>query len=94
MAGKTEIGLWDDDIERIKRTHGVMEKLLRQMRIQAYICTNCEPPQLGRSNLFGKFPVIEVNGNYWHRKPNEDISEEQLAVLFRHLVSMGELSTN
>ncbi len=90
---RIEIGLWDDDIERVKRMHSLLEKVLRNMRIPAYVCTNCEPPQLGRSNLFGRFPVLEINGDYWSRRPGVDFTEEQLEELFNRLLSSGSLTS-
>lgn len=89
-----DIGLWDNDHARIQRGAATLEAVLRRMHLRGRITYNCEPPQLSRQNLEGRYPSLEINNEFWCRTPGEDLKAEHLEELFRMLIKSGRLQAS
>ena len=80
------IVIWDHDIERIARIERNLSTALKRLSIRAVVTSVSEPPALARSPVAGKYPALEIAGDFWTLSPGKTISEENCYALMAMLL--------
>ena len=71
-----QITIWDTDQTRVMKLEENLNRALISFGEKALILVESEPPRIGRQNLFGKTPAIEIDGDFWTpRKANELVTQ-------------------
>lgn len=77
-----QIILWECNVEVIRACEQAIYKTLKELGIKATVVVNSEPPLIGRNQLWGRLPVIEVRGLNWSLRPGCAFKVEDLKPLF------------
>lgn len=85
MKAPFAIGVWDDDPNRAARIQLCVESVLRKNGIRGYVVVNCEPPQLSRTTLSGRFPALEIGNDFWTLIPGREFTKAEIEALLRRL---------
>lgn len=77
-----QITIWDTDQNRVMKQEKNLNLALAAFAEKALILVESEPPRIGRHNLFGKTPAIEINGDFWTpKKANELVTQKDFVEL-------------
>ena len=87
-----KITIWDTDARRIAEIDRNLQAALFELKIQALVLSNSEPPLLARENLLGRIPVLEIAGNYWSKTPGKAFSRQECAALLLKFKPDGDAS--
>ena len=82
-----QIILWEINIEIIRACELAIYKALKKLDLKATVIINSEPPLIGRNQLWGRLPVIEIRGLNWSLKPRCAFRVEDLNRLFSVIFS-------
>lgn len=83
------IRILDIDARRIAEIDRSINLALREMRIDALVTSNSEPPSLAREGLIGKVPVLEIAGKYWSIPGKRAFTKEECIQLLTKLQQAG-----
>ena len=77
-----QIILWESDGETIRACELAVYKALKELGLKATVTVNSEPPLIGRNQLWGRLPVLEIQGQWWSFHPGRAFTAEQVTRLF------------
>lgn len=84
------ITIWDNAADRIAEIDRNLRKALSDLKMQALVLSNSEPPLLARENLLGRVPVLEIAGKYWSKTPGKAFTIRDCVQLLSGFTSHGE----
>jgi thioredoxin 1 len=82
-----EIILWESEGERIRTCLLAVHEALNELGLKAIVTVNSEPPLIGRMQLWGRLPVLEIKGLYWSLRPGCAFRAKDLKFLFSKIFS-------
>jgi len=77
-----QIILWECKCETIRDCERAVHEALKELGLKAVVTVNSEPPLIGRNQLWGRLPVLEIRGLYWSLRPGCAFRSEDLKPLF------------
>jgi thioredoxin 1 len=77
-----QIILWESKGETILACQLAVYEALKELGLKAIVTVNSEPPLIGRNQLWGRLPVLEIRGLYWSLRPGCAFRVEDLKPLF------------
>jgi thioredoxin 1 len=77
-----QIILWESQAETIRACELAVHEALKELGLKAVVTVNSEPPSIGRNQLWGRLPVLEIRGLYWSLRPGCAFRAEDLKPLF------------
>lgn len=77
-----EIILWECQGEAIRACERAVHQALKELGLKGVVRVNSEPPLIGRNQLWGRLPVLEIRGLYWSLRPGCAFRVEDLKPLF------------
>ena len=77
-----QIILWESRGEIIRVCELSVHEALKELGLKATVTVNSEPPLIGRNQLWGKIPVLEIRGLNWSLRPGCAFRTEDLKPLF------------
>jgi len=77
-----QIILWESNGETIRACELAICEALKELCLKAVVTVNSEPPLIGRNQLWGRLPVLEIHGLYWSLRPGFAFRTEELKHLF------------
>jgi thioredoxin 1 len=80
-----QIILWECQGETIRACELAVHEALKELGIKAVVTVNSEPPLIGRNQLWGRIPVLEIRGLYWSLRPGCAFRAEDLKRLFTRI---------
>lgn len=81
-----EITLWEINTEMIHACEGALYEALKELGLKRTIIVNSEPPLISRNELWGRLPVLEIEGWYWSLYPGKPFTKGQLLRLFEKIM--------
>jgi len=79
-----QITIWDTNTSRIVRLEENLNHALAAFGESALVLLESEAPRIARHNLYGKTPVLEIDGSFWMtEKVNEIITKEEMVSLLK-----------
>lgn len=85
-----KITLWEISSDRIHACEGALYEALKELGLKREIVINSEPPLISRYELWGRLPVLEIEGWYWSLYPEEAFTKVQLIRLFEKIFPRTE----
>jgi len=85
LKSTEEIILWESDVKIIHACTLSIYKTLKKLGLKATVIVNSEPPLIGRKQLWGRLPVIEIRGLDWSLRPGCAFTVEDLTPLFSRI---------
>lgn len=80
-----KISLWDEDHARLMALESNLQTALKELKLEAEVDLNCEPPLIGRNGLVGKLPAVQFNGGwFWHHQQGKTISTQAFLALLKN----------
>ncbi len=80
-----QIILWECQGETIRACELAVHQALKELGLTAVVTVNSEPPSIGRNQLWGRLPVLEIRGLYWSLRPGCAFRAEDLKPLFTRI---------
>ena len=80
-----QIILWESKGETIRACELAVHEALKELGLKAVVTVNSEPPLIGRNQLWGRLPVLEIRGLYWSLRPGCAFRAEDLKPLFTRI---------
>jgi len=80
-----QIILWESKGETIRACELAVHEALKELGLKAVVIVNSEPPLIGRNQLWGRLPVLEIRGLYWSLRPGCAFRVEDLKPLFTRI---------
>ncbi len=77
-----QIILWESKGETIRACVLAVHEALKELGLKAVVTVNSEPPLIGRNQLWGRLPVLEIQGLHWSLRPGCAFRAEDLKPLF------------
>lgn len=77
-----QIILWESNGETIRACELAVYKALKELGLKATVTVNSEPPLIARNQLWGRLPVLEIQGLHWGLRPGCAFRAEDLKLLF------------
>ena len=74
--------LWESEGETIRTCQLAVYEALKELGLKAIVTVNSEPPLIGRMQLWGRLPVLEIRGLHWSLRPGCAFRAEDLKPLF------------
>lgn len=84
-----EIQILDNDARRIAEIDRNINLALRELKINALVTSNSEPPSLAREGLIGKVPVLQIAGKYWSISEKRAFTKQECITLLTRLLQAG-----
>jgi len=85
LAIMDKITIWEVNKEIISACEKALTEALKDLKLKKEIHINSEPPLISRHGLFGRLPVLEIQGRFWNLKPNCSFTKEQVIGLLKRL---------
>jgi thioredoxin 1 len=82
-----QIILWESKGETIRACELAVHEALKELGLKAIVTVNSEPPLIGRNQLWGRLPVLEIRGLHWSLRPGCAFMAEDLKLLFSKIFS-------
>lgn len=82
-----QIILWESEGETIRTCQLAVHEALKELGLKAIVTVNSEPPLIGRMQLWGRLPVLEIRGLYWSLRPGCAFRAKDLKPLFSKIFS-------
>ena len=80
-----DITIWDSSPRRIAAIERNLHQAAAHEGVRLRIDVMSELPLLGRRNLEGKVPVLEIAGKFWSLRPFDIFTEAECRALLRLL---------
>jgi hypothetical protein len=77
-----QIILWEIRGEIIRACELAVHQALRELKLTATVSVNSEGPLIGRNQLWGRLPVLEIRGLYLSLRPGIAFTSGELRSLF------------
>lgn len=87
MKKTLDITIWDSSAERLIEIDKNLTLAAREESISIKLSIMSEIPLLGRNNLLGRIPVLQIQNRQWTLRPREAFSVEECRALLRALSS-------
>ena len=84
-----DIRILDNDARRIAEIDRNINLALRELKIEALVTSNSEPPSLAREGLIGKVPVLQIAGKYWSISEKRAFTKQECLALLTRLLQAG-----
>ena len=85
-----KIVIWDTDPNRIAQIDHNLHLSFKELGLKGIITCNSEPPSLVRAGLFGRVPVLELEGKYWSGAPGKVFSVSACINLLKKVCSLTQ----
>ena len=83
------ITIWDSSPRRIAVIDRNLHRAAEREGLRLRIGVMSEPPLLGRHNLEGRVPALEIAGRFWRLRPFDIFTEAECRTLLRALTGRG-----
>jgi len=80
-----EIILWESDCKTIRACEIALHEALKKLGLKAIVTINSEPPLIARNQLWGRLPVLEIQGLHLSLRPGCAFTVEELTRLFKEI---------
>ena len=80
-----EIILWESDCKTIRACEIALHEALKKLGLKAIVTINSEPPLIARNQLWGRLPVLEIQGLHLSLRPGCAFTVEELTRLFKKI---------
>ena len=77
-----KIVLWESKGETIRACQLAVHEALKELGLKAVVIVNSELPLIGRNQLWGRLPVLEIRGLHWSLRPGCAFMAKFLKPLF------------
>ena len=84
-----EIQILDNDARRIAEIDRNINLALRELKINALVTSNSEPPSLAREGLIGKVPVLQIADKYWSIPEKRAFTKQECITLLTRILQAG-----
>lgn len=93
MSKIYSVCVYDLDKERCAREEKLLEQVLAQKGLPHIIAiSNYGRGYISRAGIEDRLPAIEIGGQYWCRKPGEELTAEGIGSLLDMFIANGILS--
>jgi hypothetical protein len=85
-----QIILWETNLEIIRECEKALHDALKELNVKATVLIYSEHPLIGRNQLWGRLPVIEIRDLRWSLRPGCAFTARDLKPLLSHIFSKSK----